>query len=142
VVAKGSKRSWIVAALALGAMGFLVAGCREEPLPEAPMRSDDCLRDIRLDQVGEQLKRCDRVVAAFPTNPGPLNDRYLLRSLIGPDQEREACADIHRATALASQAKPGSLDPQLRTDLTLRLALCQDAAKPAATPGAGTAAKS
>jgi len=100
------------------------------------MRSDDCLRDIRLDQVGEQLKRCDRVVAAFPTNPAPLNDRYLLRSLMGPDQERAACADIRRATALASQAKPGSLDPQLRTDLSLRLALCQDAAKQAPGPAA------
>ena len=100
------------------------------------MRSDDCLRDIRLDQVGEQLKRCDRVVAAFPTNPAPLNDRYLLRSLTGPDQERAACADIRRATVLARQAKPGSLDAQLQTDLTLRLALCQDAAKPAPEPTA------
>ena len=117
-------------------MGFLIAGCREEPLPEAPMRSDDCLRDIKLDQLGEQLKRCDRVVAAFPTNPVPLNDRYLLRSLSGPDQERAACADVRRATALARQAKPGSLDPQLRTDLSLRLALCQEAAKPAAEQAA------
>ena len=136
MVARGSKRSWVFAALALGALGFLVAGCSEEPLAEAPMRSDDCLRDIRLDQVGEQLKRCDRVVAAFPTNPAPLNDRYLLRSLTGPDQERAACADIRRATALARQAKPGSLDPQLRTDLTLRLALCQDLSKPAAETAA------
>ena len=133
---RGTKRSWVFAVLALGALGFFVAGCSEEPLPEAPMRSDDCLRDIRLDQVGEQLKRCDRVVAAFPTNPAPLNDRYLLRSLMGPDQERAACADIRRATALASQAKPGSLDPQLRTDLSLRLALCQDAAKQAPGPAA------
>jgi len=136
VVVKGSKRSWVFAALALGAMGFLVAGCSEEPLPEAPIRSDDCLRDIKLDQLGEQLKRCDRVVAAFPTNPAPLNDRYLLRSLSGPDQERAACADIRRATALAGQAKPGSLDTQLRTDLNLRLALCQDATKSATKPAA------
>jgi len=132
VAAKGSKRSWVFAALALGIMGVLVTGCSEEPLPEAPMRSDDCLRDIKLDQLGEQLKRCDQVVAAFPTNPAPLNDRYLLRSLRGPDQERAACSDIRRATALAKLAKPGSLDPQLRTDLNLRLALCQDDAKPAA----------
>jgi len=130
------KRRCALVCLALMTMGFLIAGCREEPLPEAPMRSDDCLRDIKLDQLGEQLKRCDRVVAAFPTNPVPLNDRYLLRSLSGPDQERAACADIHRATALARQAKPASLDPQLRTDLTLRLALCQDAAKPAAEQAA------
>ena len=122
-------------------MGFLVTGCSEEPLPEAPMRSDDCLRDIKLDQLGEQLKRCDRVVAAFPTNPAPLNDRYLVRSLSGPDQERAACADIRRATALARQAKPGSLDPQLRTDLNLRLSLCQDAAKPTTKTAPGPAAK-
>ena len=56
-------------------MGFLVAGCSEEPLPEAPMRSDDCLRYIKLDQLGEQLKRCARVVAAFPSQPAHLNDR-------------------------------------------------------------------
>ena len=130
------KRRCALVCLALMTMGFLIAGCREEPLPEAPMRSDDCLRDIKLDQLGEQLKRCDRVVAAFPTNPVPLNDRYLLRSLSGPDQERAACADVRRATALARQAKPGSLDPQLQTDLTLRLALCQDAAKPAAEQAA------
>jgi len=110
-------------------MGFLLASCKEEPLPEAPMRSDDCLRDIKLDQLGEQLKRCDRVVAAFPTNPAPLNDRYLLRSLTGPDQERAACADIRGAAALAQKAKPGSLDAQLRTDLKLRLALCQEPSK-------------
>jgi hypothetical protein len=122
-------------------MGFLVTGCSEEPLPEAPMRSDDCLRDIKLDQLGEQLKRCDRVVAAFPTNPAPLNDRYLVRSLSGPDQERAACADIRRATAMARQAKPGSLDPQLRTDLNLRLSLCQDAAKPTTKTAPGPAAK-
>jgi len=119
-----------IVSLALMTLGFLVTGCSEEPLPEAPIRSDDCLRDIKLDQLGEQLKRCDRVVAAFPTNPAPLNDRYLLRSLTGPDQEPAACADIRRANALARQAKPGSLDPQLRTDLTLRLALCQEPAKP------------
>ena len=134
MAARGTKRSWLFTGLALGAMGFLVAGCREEPLAVAPMRSDDCLRDIKLDQLGEQLKRCDQVVAAFPTNPAPLNDRYLLRSLTGPDQERAACADIRRATALANQAKPGSSDGQLRTDLNLRLALCQDAAKPATKP--------
>ena len=124
------KRPWAFAALALGAVGVLVAGCSEEPLPQDPMRSDDCLRGLSLDHLGDQLKRCDQVVAAFPTNPAPLNDRYLLRSLMGPGQERAACSDIHRATALAKQAKPGSVDPQLGAELHLRLDLCQEAPKP------------
>ena len=64
------------------------------------------------------------MVAAFPTNPAPLNDRYLLHSLAG--NEAAACADIHRAAALASSKPPASLDPQLRTDLNLRQQLCQE----------------
>ena len=62
------------------------------------------------------------MVAAFPTNPAPLNDRYLLHSLAG--NEAAACADIHRAVVLASSKPPASLDPQLRTDLKLRQQLC------------------
>ena len=108
----------------------MLVGCSEEPLPQAPMRSDDCLREVNLNDLGQQLKRCDQVVAAFPRNPAPLNDRYLLRSLAGPEQEAAACADIRRATALARHIPPGRLDPQLRTDLALRLALCQKPVQP------------
>ena len=105
-------------------------GCSEEPLPQAPLRSDDCLRQVNIGDLDQQLKRCDQVVAAFPKNPAPLNDRYLLRSLAGPDQEAAACADIRRATALARQVPASKLDPQLRTDLALRLALCQKPVRP------------
>lgn len=114
------------------AAGLLLGGCSEEPLPQAPLRSDDCLRQVKLEQLGEQLKRCDQVVAAFPRNPAPLNDRYLLRSLAGPGEMAAACADIRRAAALAAGAKPGSVDPQLRTELRLRLALCQVPRQPQA----------
>jgi hypothetical protein len=64
------------------------------------------------------------VVAAFPTNPAPLNDRYLLHSLAG--NEAAGCADINRAAVLASSKPPASLDPQLRIDLKLRQQLCQE----------------
>ncbi|MDP4831456.1 MAG: hypothetical protein NWR11_10055, partial [Cyanobium sp. MAG_137] len=98
--------------------------CAEEPLPQRQVRSDDCLQTVQLDQLTEQIRSCDAVVAAFPSNPGPLNDRYLLHSLAG--NEAAACADINRAAALARSKPPASLDPQLRTDLNLRQQLCRE----------------
>lgn len=88
------------------------------------MRSDDCLQAVQLEQLAEQIRRCDAVVAAFPTNPAPLNDRYLLHSLAG--NEVAACADIARAAALARAQPANRLDPQLRSDLALRQQLCQE----------------
>ena len=109
---------------ALAGLLLLAGGCAEEPLPQRQVRSDDCLQTVQLDQLTEQIRRCDAVVAAFPTNPGPLNDRYLLHSLAG--NEAAACADINRAAALARSKPPASLDPQLRTDLNLRQQLCRE----------------
>ena len=106
------------------ALLLLASGCAEEPLPQRRLRSDDCLQAVQLDQLAAQIRRCDAVVAAFPTNPAPLNDRYLLHSLAG--NETAACADIARAAAMARTKPAASLDPQLRTDLKLRQALCQD----------------
>jgi hypothetical protein len=108
----------------LAGLLLLAGGCAEEPLPQRQVRSDDCLQTVQLDQLTEQIRRCDAVVAAFPTNPGPLNDRYLLHSLAG--NEAAACADINRAAALARSKSPASLGPQLRTDLNLRQQLCRE----------------
>lgn len=108
---------------------LLVSGCSEEPLPQRQVRSDDCLQNVNLAQLDEQIRRCDGVVAAFPTNPVPLNDRYLLHSLAG--NESAACGDIARASALARTQPAGSLDAQLRTELKLRQELCRN---PKGTP--------
>ena len=110
----------------LCSLPLLLSACGEAPLPERELRSDDCLRDVQLDQLAEQLRRCDQVVARFPRNPAPLNERYLLLSLAGRDQE--ACVDIRRAIELARSAKPGSLDAQLKLDLRLRADLCRSPA--------------
>ena len=109
---------------ALAGLLLLAGCCAEAPLPQRQVRSDDCLQTVQLDQLAEQIRRCDAVVATFPTNPAPLNDRYLLHSLAG--NEAAACADINRAAVLASAMPPTSLDPQLRTDLNLRQQLCQE----------------
>ncbi len=108
------------------ALPLLLGGCGEAPLPQRQVRSDDCLRDLQLEKLPEQIARCDQVVARFPSYPGPLNERYLLLSLAGRDQQ--ACADIRRAIALARRAGPGQVDQQLKLDLKLRGELCAAAA--------------
>ena len=118
----GRALGWLVCALPL-----LLCACGEAPLPERELRSDDCLRDVQLEKLPEQIQRCDRVVARFPRNPAPLNERYLLLSLAG--QDRKACADIRKAIELVRTASPGSVDPQLRLELKLRGELCSSPAR-------------
>lgn len=109
--------------LLLAGLPLLISACGEAPLPQRQLRSDDCLREVDPASLPALIRRCDAVVARFPRSPGPLNDRALLLSLAGRD--REACAALARAHALARQAAPGSLDPQLLLDLRLRGELCR-----------------
>ena len=113
----------LLVVLAISAMLMLLASCSEEPLPGQQLRSHECLQNITLDKLPEHISHCDAVVAAFPANPSPLNDRYLLHSLAG--NEAAACADIAKASSLARQIPANSLDPQLRNDLKLRQELCR-----------------
>lgn len=107
-------------------LGLGLTACAEEPLPERGLRRDDCLRDVQLSSLRERLRHCDAVVAAYPEDPGPRNDRYLLRSLAGDDAA--ACDDLREAVQLAERwraAQPDRrLDPQLLSDLTVRRQLC------------------
>jgi hypothetical protein len=103
---------------------LLLAACAEEPLPRRQLTASDCLLEVELERLPEAIKRCDRVVAAFPADPGPLNDRYVLHSLAGDDAA--ACRDIARAAALARKRPADRLDPMLRRDLELRQAACRD----------------
>jgi hypothetical protein len=103
---------------------LFLAACAEEPLPRRELTVSDCLLEVDLDRLPKAIKRCDRVVAAFPDDPGPLNDRYVLHSLAGDDAA--ACRDIARAAALARQRPADRLDPLLRRDLELRQAACRD----------------
>jgi hypothetical protein len=115
-------------------LGLSLTACAEEPLPDRGLRRDDCLREVELTSLSERLRHCDAVVAAFPEDPGPRNDRSLLRSLAGDDQA--ACDDLREALRLAERWRakhPGkTLDPQLRSDLTVRHQLCEAQQRPAA----------
>lgn len=117
---------------------LLLAACAEEPLPQRRLSADDCLTNVQLDRLPQALKRCNRVVAAFPRDPQPLNERFLLHSLNG--DEVSACRDIQRAAQLARRIPPARLDRLLRRDLDLRQASCRDlpGEQPAATPAAAS----
>jgi hypothetical protein len=101
---------------------LLCVSCAEAPLPKQGIRRDDCLRELSLANLSERLKGCHAVVAAFPRDPAPLNDRYLLHSLAGDD--RAACADLRKAIELAASMPADALDAQLRNDLKVRAQLC------------------
>ena len=118
----GAGRLWPV----LVGLTLLVGGCAEEPLPERAISRDDCLRELSLATLKERLDECDEVVAAFPEDPAPLNDRYLLHSLAGNDPA--ACADLRKAVRLARSIPRGKIDPQLRIDLEVREQLCKSSA--------------
>jgi len=120
---------------AIGPLGLLLivllGGCAEEPLPQRPITREDCLRTVKLEDLPGALRQCDRVVAAFPKDPGPLNERFLLHTLAG--NTTAACRDIARATVLAAAVPKNKLDPILRQDLEVRRSSCADGAP--ARPG-------
>lgn len=101
----------------------LLSACAEQALPERRTSADDCLQDLKMDRLKEALQRCDRVVAAFPQDPRPLNDRYLIHTLAGDD--RSACRDIARAVMLSRALPPARLDSMLRQDLKVRSEACR-----------------
>ena len=103
--------------------GLLLQACSEAELPQRSVQPDDCLRDVQLDQLQQALKRCDQVVARYPRDPAPRNERSLLLSLNGQDQA--ACREIEAAHALARQARAGSVDPLLASELRMRRQSCR-----------------
>ena len=103
---------------------FLTGGCAEEPLPQRRIANDDCLRELRMNDLERSLRRCDQVVAAFPQDPQPLNERFLIHTLRG-DTEK-ACQDIAAAVKRAARIRSERLDAVLRNDLSLRAESCRD----------------
>ena len=71
---------------------LLLQACGESDLPQRSLQADDCLREVNLQQLPQAIRRCDQVVARFPRDPAPRNERALLLSLNGQDQA--ACREI------------------------------------------------
>ena len=111
-------------ALALALAGLITA-CAEEPLPQQRISPDDCLSEVKMERLKQALERCDKVVAAYPNDPLPLNERYVLHTLA--EDDKAACRDLARALELAGRIPAGRLDPILRHDLKIRRADCVSA---------------
>lgn len=109
------------------ALGGLLGGCAAPPPPpeqaKGPAR-DDCLREVRLDGLQSALERCNAVVAAYPRDPQPRNERALLQALAG--NRAAACRDSNAAEVLLRQAAPERRgDPQLVEEIRIRAAGCR-----------------
>lgn len=116
------ERTLLAGGLAL-TLTVVIGGCSDPLTPTRPIRSGDCLSAVNLNQLPKAIRRCDRVVAAFPNDPAPRNDRYLLHRLIGDQQA--ACRDIAHAGALARRRPAEELPLQLRTELEIRQKSCR-----------------
>jgi hypothetical protein len=103
----------------------LLTACAEEPLPQRRLSADDCLSEVKMERLKEALERCDKVVAAYPNDPLPLNERYVLHTLA--ENDKAACRDLARALELAARIPTGRLDPVLVHDLQIRRADCLSA---------------
>ncbi len=109
---------WTLCLIACGGL----FGCAEEPLPAPKISREDCLRGLEMKDLKASIARCDAVVAAFPADPFPLNERFLLHTL--NQDPKAACRDIRRANALTKAPRAPATDDLLRQDLKLRLASC------------------
>lgn len=107
------------------AVAGMLAGCAEEPLPQRRISTDDCLSEVRMEKLKEALENCNKVVAAYPNDPLPLNERYVLHTLA--EDDKAACRDLAKALELATRIPAGRLDPILRHDLQIRRADCVSA---------------
>jgi len=116
---QSSRGPAIVLALAVAG---LLTGCAEEPLPQRRISNDDCLSEVRMEKLKEALENCNKVVAAYPNDPLPLNERYVLHTLA--EDDKAACRDLAKALELTGRIPAGRLDPILRHDLEIRRADC------------------
>ncbi|TWB93768.1 hypothetical protein FB106_10346 [Synechococcus sp. Ace-Pa] len=113
--------------LVIALVGVCLGACRASPPPLDPNRlsRDDCLKDVRVDALEKALLACDQVVAQFPQDPQPLNDRFVLHSL--NEDPKAACRDIDQAAALLDSGEVDG-DPQLGIDVRVRQESCRERA--------------
>lgn len=98
-------------AAAVGLGLLLLMSCRQEK-PKA----DSCLSNVDSNALPQALERCNRVVAAHPKDAKPLNDRFILYTLL--QNKTAACKDIRKAATLISQKG------ELYDDIEVRLDSC------------------
>lgn len=119
-------------------LALAMAGCTAAapPTTESPrLRQDECLDEVKVDQLDQALERCDKVVSTFPLEARPLSDRFVIHTLRG--EQTRACQDIDKAAELLKATSNGpppkdAGDPQLVTDIRVRQESCRDIPEAAA----------
>ena len=111
---KGRRTAAITTALVL----LVLAGCNSST-PDV----ESCLADVEASALGRALNHCNRVVAAHPKDPRPLNDRFLLHTLL--QNKAAACRDIREAERLLNQGGGGNGDSELSDEIQVRLDSCR-----------------
>jgi hypothetical protein len=105
---------------------LLLTACGSTPPPGArpQSRSDDCLREVKVEDLAGALRRCDDVVRAFPEDPRPLSERFVLHTLNG--DQAAACSDIEQAALLLAAGRGAPAEEQLITDIRVRQESCRE----------------
>jgi regulator of sirC expression with transglutaminase-like and TPR domain len=102
---------------AAAGLGLLLTACQSKlPDPES------CLANVEANALNQALERCNQVVAAHPRDPRPLNDRFLLHTLM--QNKTAACADITKSANLLKRQKGEILD-ELNDEVQVRLDSCR-----------------
>ncbi len=109
-----------------GVLLLLSLGCKSRSSQnnhsaDSSISSQACLEDLNLQQLDQALVHCNNVVKQHQNNPEPLNDRYLIYTLLG--QNNLACQDIYKGLELLQQ-QGESADPMVRHELTVRKDSC------------------
>ncbi len=109
---------------------FTGVGCRSRSAPtnalsNAELTPQACLEELDLSELDQALNRCNQVVAAHSTDPGPLTDRSLLHTLMG--QLELACVDVDKALLLIKR-QGQTADPMVRHELNVRHTSCKQRA--------------
>ena len=117
----------VLAAVVLAGVLFTGLGCRGRSaptnrLPNAELTPQACLEELNLSELDQALSRCNQVVAAHRTDPGPLTDRSLLHTLLG--QRDQACHDVKRALTLIKK-QGDAADPMISHELNVRQESCK-----------------
>ena len=104
----------------------LLGGCISAPVDPTTTQLGvgDCLRQVQIKRLRRALERCDAVVAAYPQQPQPRNERALLFTLKGDNQA--ACKDSLAAARLLERVpKTPPPDPLMVEEIHIRVASCR-----------------
>ncbi len=83
---------------------------------------ESCLKSYKKNNLEHTLKICEKIIARFPNNPQPLNDRSLIYTL--NNKPALACKDVNQAMLLLKNSS-SSIDPLIKYQIEIRHKNCK-----------------